>query len=209
MENYGVTNESLSEERAGNPFLNPMSVKCTVVAKAPCKNEEHNLHRLQTGQDCECEREIVGVREGTTNLLTNVFANLFRTVILGTSTTVTDTGGTGRALTKTGDGGLGNTLTGCGGTGATAATVADTNMQTQTETTTSVTVNTVSGSGSSGTFTVTFTITATADRAYTEVGLKTTSTTTAWVFLVARDTFTALNVSNTGTLAVTYTMTNS
>ena len=173
-----------------------------IVAYAPCRHVAHH------GKICGCKKKIIGVRELPVNLCTNVYANIVRCSLLNTNTTVTDTGGTGRALTKTFDGG-GNTLTMCAGTGATGATVADTNMQTQTETQTSVTVNTVTGSGSSGTFTVTATITATADRAYTEVGLKTTTTTTAWVFLLTRDTFSVLNVSNSGTLAVTYTFTNS
>jgi hypothetical protein len=157
---------------------------------------------------CGTPRELVAVREGPANLCTNVFAKWVQAGILGSTQTITDVGGTGRSVTKTVDGGTA-TITGCAGTGGTAATVADTNLQTQTETTTSVTVNAVSGTGSSGTFTVTYTVTATADRAYQEVGLKITTTTTAWVFLITHDTFTTLNVSNTGTLATTYTFTNS
>lgn len=206
---HNITNESLTPEiLSGLLSSGVMHPKIDITAYAPCRFENHRSLALQ-GIHCKCKKVIIGKRQGIANLCTNVFANLIRAGLLGTTTTITDTGGSGRSVTKTLDGGGGNVLTGCAGTGATAATVADTNMQTQTETQTSVTVNTVSGSGSSGTFTVTFTITATADRAYTEVGLKTTTTSSAWVFLLCRDTFSTLNVSNTGTLAVTYTFTNS
>ena len=192
--------EGLSE-----PKIDPnhFRIHLDIRAYAPCRFPQHR------GRVCGCKKRLEGIRSGPANLCTNVFANLVRCGLLGTTTTVTDTGSTGRSVTKTLDGGGGNVLTGCAGTGGTTATVADVNMQTQTETQTSVTVNTVSGSGATGTFTVTFTITATADRAYQEVGIKTTTTTTAWVFLLTHDTFSTLNVSNTGTLAVTYTFTNS
>jgi|ERR1043166_744112 hypothetical protein len=191
--------EGLSE-----PKIDPnhWRIDLNVHAYDPCRHKRH------WGRECGCKKKLVGMREGPANLCTNVFANLVRVGLMGTNTTVTDATGTGRALTKTLDGGV-NSMLGCAGTGGTAATVADTNMQTQTETQSSVTVNTVSGSGASGTFTVTFTITATADRAYTEVGLKAITTTTSWNFLLTHDSFSVLNVSNSGTLATTYTFTNS
>ncbi len=85
---------------------------------------------------------------------------------------------------------------------STAATVIDNALGAQTETQ-SATINAWSGTGSSGTFTVTATITAGADRAYAEVGLRVTVN--AHLYLICRDVFSVLNVSNTGTLAVTYT----
>jgi len=193
--------EGLSE-----PKIDPnhWRIHLKVQAFAPCRFEAHR------GRQCGCKKKLTGVREGPANLNTNVFANWVRAGILGTTTTITDTGGSGRSVTKTVDGGVvaASTLI-CAGTGATVAAVADTNMQTQTESVANPTVNAVAGSGSSGTFTVTGTVTATADRAYAECGIKITTTTTAWVFLICHDSFSVLNVSNTGTLAITYTFTNS
>jgi hypothetical protein len=159
---------------------------------------------------CGLPRQLMAERDGPANLCTNVFGKFVQAAILGTTETITDTGAAGRSVTKTVDGGVvpASTLI-CAGTGGSAATVADTNMQTQTESIANPTVNAISGSGATGTFTVTGTITATADRAYTEVGIKVTTTTTAWVFLICHDTFSALNVSNGGTLATTYTFSNS
>jgi len=197
---YGITNESrrlLEEAMKGG-----LRGRFRAVAYAPCRHASHH------GRQCKCKKKMLGVREGTTNLLTNVFANFFRAAILGTTTTIPDTSNTGRSITKTVDGGIAS-LAMHAGTTATAATVADYKLGTTTENQVSVTVNAVSGTGSSGTFTVTATITAGADRAYVECGLYIVTTTTGWIFCIAHDTFAALNVSNTGTLAVTYTFTNS
>jgi hypothetical protein len=184
--------------------INDFRIDLTVKAFDPCRFKSH------WGRACGCQKRLIGVREGPANLLTNVLANLIRAGILGTTTTITDTGGTGRSVTKTLDGGAvsASTLI-CAGTGGTSATVADTNMQTQTESQANPTINTVSGSGASGTFTVVGTITATADRAYSECGIKIQTTTTSWVFLIAHDSFSVLNVSSSGTLQITYTFTNS
>jgi hypothetical protein len=187
------------------PKIDPNSLRIDlrVAGYDPCPRKAH------WGRACRCTKRLVGLREGPANLLTNVFANFVRTGILGTNTTITDSGGTGRALTKTLDGGIVSASTAiCAGTGVAAATVADTNMQTQTEQIANPTVNTVTGAGATGTFTVVGTVTATADRQYTEVGIKVTTTTTTWTFLIAHDSFAALSVSNTGTLAVTYSFTN-
>jgi len=184
-------------EGISEPKIDPnhWRIHLCVEAFAPCDDPAH------FGQACACPKRLTGMREGPANLCTNVFANWVRVALLGTNTTITDATRAGRALTSTGgtrlDGGVASLL-GCAGTGVTAATVADTNMQTQTETQAAVTVNTVSGTGSSGTFTVTFTITATADRAYTEVGIKNITTTTAYNFLLTHDSFSVLNVSNSG-----------
>jgi len=191
-------------EGVSEPKINPNYFRMDLCVKAfaPCRHKSH------WGTVCGCKKRLEGMRTGPTNLLTNVFGKFTQAGMFGATQTITDTSSTGRSVTKTLDGGVA-TVTGWAGTGATAATVADTNSQTSTETTTSVTVNAISGSGSSGSYTITFTITATADRSYTECGLKSTTTSTSWIFLMARDTFTALSVSNSGTLAVTYTVTNS
>jgi hypothetical protein len=191
-------------EGRSEPKIDPNHFRIDLQVRAydPCH------HKAHWGKACGCKKKLVGLREGPANLCTNVFANLVRVGLMGTTTTVTDVGGTGRSVDKTMNGGV-NSMLGCAGTGVTAATVADTNMQTQTETQASVTVNTVSGAGATGTFTVAFTITATADRAYTEVGLKNVTTTSPfWSFLLTHDSFSVLNVSNLGTLATTYTFQN-
>jgi hypothetical protein len=176
---------------------NHWRIHLDVRAYAPCRHAAHH------GRMCRCRKRLVGQRVGPANLCTNVFANFVRANLLNTSTSIPDTGNTGRTILNSAT----SAVTMCAGTGGTAATVADVDLQTQTETETPVTVNAVSGSGSSGTFTVTATITAGADRAYQEVGLKLTAAT--FTFLVTHDTFSTLNVSSSGTLAVTYTFTNS
>lgn len=172
-----------------------------VRAYAPCKRH--------APQSCRCRKRLTGLRTGPTNLLTNQFAGFVRAGIFGTTTTVTDTGTTARSITNTLSGGIVAASTQINaGTGATAATVADIVLQTPADSMSNPTVNTIAGTGSSGTFTVVGTITATVDRAFTECGIRITTTTNSWNFQIARDTFTVLNVSATGTLAVTYTITN-
>lgn len=146
---------------------------------------------------------IIGRRKKLHDLATKQFAQLIQLNILNTNETITDTGGTGRSETANAAATVPTILA---GTGSTAATVTDNALGTQTETV-AATINAYSGSGASGNFTVTGTITATADRAYAEVGLRVTVNT--HTYLICRDTFPTLNVSNTGTLAVTYTLTMS
>lgn len=134
-------------------------------------------------------------------LATKQFAQLVQLNILDTAETITDTTGTGNALT------VNNAATAptiAAGTGTTAATVTDHVLQTQTETVAG-TINAYSGSGASGTFTVTGTITAGANRAYAEVGLLVTVG--AKTYLICHDSFSVLNVSTSGTLQVSYTLT--
>ena len=150
---------------------------------------------------------LTGMREGPANLCVNGFAAFVQANILNNAPTnnIKDTGGTLRAIAANS---AQSALTGRAGTNATAAAVTDNALGTETETQATVTVNANPTTGTtSGTFTVTYTITAGADRAYTEVGLSVTNAT--HVMLLTHDVFTALNVSNTGTLAVTYTFTNS
>ena len=195
-------------EAISEPKIDPnhFRIHLKVEAFAPCKNP---LHRI-AGVQCDCpreEKELIGVREGPTNLCTNAFAAFVQSGILSTApaNTVPDTGNTARTLSKEQ---AHTALTGRAGTSSTAAAVTDYHLITETETQASVTVNANPTTGTtSGTFTVTFTITAGADRLYTEVGLTVVQQT--WTFLITRDVFTGLNVSNTGTLAVTYTFTNS
>lgn len=182
---------------------NMLRLHLDLKAYAPCHNSRH--HRPE---GCGCKKKLTGIRTGPTNLATAVFAKFIQAAIMGQTTSITDTTSNSRSVTKTVDGGV-NTRTGHAGTGGTAATIADVSMQTSTENTTSVTINATTGSGASGSFTTTYTVTATANRSYTEVGLVMTTTTTGWLFLITRDTFSSLSVSNGGTLAVTYTFTHS
>lgn len=205
---------------------NHMRIHLKVEAFAPCVHEQDTHHQTvrrimghygwsppaeTLGNRCficGALRELTGVREGPANLFTNTYAKLSQAAIFGQTTTVTDTGSTGRSVTKTVDGGI-NVVTGAAGTGGTTASVADIALQTETETTTSVTINAVTGTGASGSFTMVYTVTATAARAYQECGLRVTTTTSGWVFLMAHDSFATLNVSLGGTLQTTYTVTNS
>lgn len=171
-----------------------IKIKVKIEAFEPCPIHGP-LH-----EPCDCPKVSAGVREQG-DLGTAQLAEFIQALILATTETITDTGGTGRSIanaTAT------SAVTIAAGTGTNAATVTDTNMQTQTETV-SGTVNAYSGSGSSGSFTVTGTITAGANRAYAEVGLIITCST--HTFLLCHDSFSVLNVSNGGTLAVTYTFT--
>lgn len=190
-------------EGISEPKIDPNHFRIWLSVKSyePCRFAHHR------GRECGCKKKLTGVREGPANLLTNGFAALVQANILNNAPTnqIKDTGGTLRSITA-------NTatsaLTGAAGTTGTTAAVTDFALGTETETQATVTVNANPNTGTtSGTFTVTFTITAGADRAYAEVGLKITKAT--FVFLVCHDTFSVLNVSNTGTLAVTYTFTNS
>lgn len=187
------------------PKIDPNMFRMDLTLKAyePCARKAH--WRRPGG--CGCAKRLVAQREGPANLLTNVFAMLSQVGVFGQTTTVTDTGGTGRSVTATVLGGGMASKNGHAGTGVTSATVADINMQTSTENV-AATVNAVSGAGATGTYTITYTVTAGAPRAYTEVGVVCTTTTNSWAFLVCHDSFSALNVSSGGTLATTYSITN-
>jgi hypothetical protein len=139
----------------------------------------------------------VGVEEKEHDLTTKQFANFIICNLLAGSATITDITNTGRSVAAN---------TACtaptiqAGTTGTAAAFTDYALGAETET-----VSATIGSISSNTFTVTGTITATASRAYQEVGLVVTCS--SHTFLITHDTFSTLNVSNGGTLAVTYTFT--
>lgn len=135
------------------------------------------------------------------DLATKQFAQLVQALIFNSTQTIADTS---NATHSVANASATTAPTILAGTTGTAATVTDFALGAQTETVAG-TVNAYSGSGSSGSFTITGTITATADRAYQEVGLRVTNG--GNTYLVCHDTFSTLNVSNTGTLAVTYTLT--
>jgi hypothetical protein len=157
----------------------------------------------------EADGTLIGVREGPTNLCTNQFAAFVQYFILGNTSLNTNpkrlSDGAATAIS-----GANTACLGLVGTGATAAAVTDYKLQTPTGDTISVatTVGSNPTTGTtSGTFTVTFTATAGSARAYAEVGLQITNNSNA--YLVCHDVFSVLNVSSSGTLACTYTFTNS
>lgn len=142
------------------------------------------------------------------DLETQAFAQFVLANLFATAQTISDTGGTGRSI------GANSAVSApvvVAGTSTTAAQVTDTNLGAQSAggagSQTAV-MGAYSGSGTSGSFTVTATITNGSGGAitYGEVGLKITAAT--FTFLIARDILSpTIPVSNTGTLAVTYTLT--
>lgn len=170
-----------------------IDIRLEVEAFAPCP------HHAPLA--CSCPKASLGRRCKDGDLATKQFAQLVQALLLNSTQTITDTASATHSVANASATTLPTILA---GTTSTAATVTDVALGTQTETV-SATVNAYSGSGSSGSFTVTGTITATADRAYAEVGLRVTNG--GNTYLICRDTFSTLNVSNTGTLAVTYTLT--
>lgn len=146
---------------------------------------------------------LTGIYDNQYDLGTIQLLGFIATNILDTAESIKDTGGTIRSITANSANSVINIVA---GTGVTAPAVSDFNLQTQSAGSSgsiSATVNAPSGS----TFTVTGTITNSSGStiAYSEVGIECTSAT--FVFLLSHDVFTALNVSNGGTLAVTYTAT--
>jgi hypothetical protein len=156
------------------------------------------------GKACTC-MPVRETREIRGDLATKQFMQFIQANILVTAETITAEDSSTASI-----GGATPTTTSAvtieAGTTGTAATVLDVALGTSTETIAGV-VNAYSGSGSSGSFTVTGTVTAGANRAYQEVGLRITAG--GKNFLLCHDTFSTLNVSSGGTLAVTYTITGS
>jgi len=192
--------EGMSEPKID---LNAFRMDLDIRAYAPCRTRDH----WPIPGGCPCQKTLVGRRQGPANLLVNNFAKMVQVGLFGQATTINDTANTPRSMTITVLGGGITSKVGWAGTGVTAATVADVALQTPTESA-ACTVNAVSGAGATGTYTVTYTVTAGSARAYTEVGLIVTTTTNSWPFLLTHDSFSALNVSSSGTLAVTYSITN-
>jgi hypothetical protein len=163
----------------------------------------------------EPDGRVVGTYHNESDLITQQWAQFVILQILNqTSTlTVTDTTNTGRSIVGTPA--TITALTIVGGTGTTAASVTDYVIQTAASTTgtTSTVAATVNwateSSGTSGTFTVTGTFTNSSGSTinYSELCLYVTNA--AHTFAITHDVFTAVPVSNTGTLAITYTITNS
>jgi hypothetical protein len=170
-----------------------MSIKLEIKAYDPCP--------IHCGVPCECEKPLVGQICKEDDLATKQFAQFVQALILASTQSITDISSVAHSVANAS---ATTAPTIVAGTGATAATVLDVALQTQTELI-AATVNAYSGAGLTGTFTVTGTITAGAARAYVEVGLQVTNAT--FIYLICRDTFSVLNVSSAGTLAVTYTFT--
>lgn len=176
-----------------NPQQGAICIKLKVEAFEPCP--------IHAPAQCSCGKVKTGECIKEHDLATAQFAQFVMALMLNSTQTIQDTTNTGRSIANNV---AVTTPTIAAGTNATAATVTDVALGTPTETI-GATVNAYSGSGSSGSFTVTGTITAGSARAYAEVGLEITNA--AHVFLICHDTFSVLNVSSGGTLAVTYTIT--
>ena len=150
---------------------------------------------------------ITGTYCNDDDLFTKQFAQITQLNILDTAESVTDITNTARSLTVNS---ASTAPTIVAGTGTTAAAVTDYVLQTPTAGSSgsaSATINAYSGSGTSGNYTVTATITNSSGSTitYSEVGIEVTIST--YTFLITHDVFTGLAVSNSGTLAVTYTLT--
>ncbi len=133
------------------------------------------------GKPCDRQKKVSGTYENVDDLFTAAFAAFVQANIMNSNANpnVKDTGGTSRAINANS---AVSALTIVAGTGTTAAAVSDNALQ------------------------GTITNTSGASIAYSEVGITVTAAT--FVFLIAHDVFTALNVSKNGTLQVTYTATN-
>jgi hypothetical protein len=169
-----------------------IKVKLKVEAFEPCP--------IHAPAQCDCPKVLVSSYQNDADLTTAQFAQFVMCNILASAQTIKAED----ATTASYGGATPATITAPtieAGTSGTAAATADYVLGTATGETVAATVNAYSA----GSFTLTGTITATANRAYQEVGLR--ITTGGKNFLICHDTFTTQNVSNTGTLAVTYTMT--
>jgi hypothetical protein len=145
---------------------------------------------------------LTAVREGPSNMTLKQFAQFVQANILNSAQTVTDTSNTARSVSANSASTAINIVA---GTSTTAATFTDFKLGTQqggSSGSQAATVNAISGQS----FTVTATITNTSGGSvnYAEVGIQNTAAT--FTFQLCHDVFTAVTVSNNGTLAVTYTI---
>jgi hypothetical protein len=145
------------------------------------------------------------------DLITQQWAQWVGNNIFGVAQTIKDETATGRSETAWA---TLSALTIQAGTSVTAASVTDTALGTITPGVSGTCAGTLSAisesSGTSGSFTITGTITNSSGSTvnYSELGI-TLNDASAHVFLLTHDVFTAVPVSTTGTLAITYTITNS
>lgn len=178
-----------------DPQRGAMRVKLEVEGFEPCL--------LHAPESCDCPKVSVGKYCNDGDLTTQQFAQfVLANIFATTQTPVKDTSNTSRNIPANT---AASAVTIVSGTNTTAATVTDVVMGTAAETVAAAMSAYTSTSSTGGTFTITGTVTATTARAYTEVGIDITAAT--FTFLLCHDTFSVLNVSSSGTLAVTYTIT--
>ncbi len=151
--------------------------------------------------------KVTGRRCLKDDLATKQFAQFIQANILNTGETIKDTSNSDKSISANSDATVPRIVAGIG---TTPADVTDYCLESATAGTSgyaAATINAYSGTGTSGTFTITGTITNSSGVtiAYAEVGVTIVSAT--FTFLLCHDIFTALNVSDGGTLAVTYTAT--
>jgi hypothetical protein len=178
-----------------------------VEARNCCPAHPDHISKGVNCEICGEERPLVGVHDnqldlGTIQLLWLMMNNLLDTA----ASAVPDTANVSRSLSVNSAATVPQIVA---GTGTTAAAVSDYKLQTQATTTSGyVTAVTANPSGSTMVITGTITNTSGGTLAYDEVGIYITVAT--WVFMLAHDaplTGGPFNVSNNGTLAVTYTAT--
>jgi hypothetical protein len=156
----------------------------------------------------ENDGSVTGTYVDEYDLSTKQLAQFIQAEILATAETITDTSNTTRAVAAAAA--VSAPLI-VAGTLTTAATNTDYKMGAQTATSSGSIAAVINAwgtaSSTSGSFTVTGTITNTTGSTvnYAEVGIAVTCGGNS--FLLSHDVFTALGVSNAGTLAVTYTLT--
>jgi hypothetical protein len=193
--------ETFVEEIQANPVLDvPIRINLDIVARGPSPGFDTEGNPLLG--------EITGTFQDKYDLGTVAFAKFIQTNLLATAETITDTANTTHAISA-------NTAATAplivAGTTTTAAASNDYKLGGQSSGGSGSVAATVNAwtttSSTSGNFTVTGTITNTSGGtiAYGEVGIQITASSVA--FILAHDAFAALNVSNNGTLAVTYTIT--
>jgi hypothetical protein len=148
-----------------------------------------------------CPKKLVETRCKEDDMLLQNWAKIVLCNVFDTAETMTDTSGGSHSVSVNSAATVPTIRAGLSGTTPTAA---DTVLGTPEESA-AATMSAVSGSGSSCSFTGQATITATALRAYQECGFE--ITVGGNIYLIAHDVFSTLNVSNGGTLQVTYTFT--
>jgi hypothetical protein len=169
---------------------------CVRHAPMPCSCPDKKVVRLPNGQPAVHDNEV--------DLGTTVLLGIFSCNVIGTGQTVNDTTATGRALAANSAVSAASVVA---GTGSTPAAVGDTNLQAQSASTSGVqAITSCVVSGSTITIVGTITNGSGSTIAYDEVGL--IVTVGGHTFLLAHDaplTGGPFNVSNGGTLQITYT----
>ena len=186
-----------------------LKIGMEVVARNPCP-----IHKLTHTQDDECQMGFVGKTYdehdmGLYAFAASLIANVFNQS--NTATSVPDTGNTSRSWAANSAVSALSLVAGSGVTGPTFPDyVIDTAIAGGSGTATPTVGTTITSLGSSGTFLITgtFTNSSGSNKTYGNVGIYVTANT--YVFMLAHDQTNGASgyvVSNSGTVALTYTIT--